>query len=221
MLDEMRDRMRSESTVADLLQHNWVRFGSASWAAAFLMFVGDKPFAHIDIAGPAWNGGGPWGHVPSGATGFGVATLVQYVLDHARASSAEGSVDPGRPGLVAALAPVVLPHPVGTPTSAASYDGMPRPLQKSCAQRTDGTRRRVHSPSTATSRRVYDETVVCGSTNPSTPSRSARPLAQVHLVPGLGLAPRCRRGRAGTGRGSPRQKCARQAAAGGCGHAFG
>ena len=84
VLDEMRDRIRSESPVADLLQHNWVRWGSASWAAAFLMaFTGDKPLAHLDIAGPSWNGGGPWGQVPSGATGYGVATLVQYVLDHA------------------------------------------------------------------------------------------------------------------------------------------
>src|SRR4029079_573529 len=59
------------------------------------------------------------------------------------------------------------------PTTAASYDGMPRRLQKSCAQRTDGTRRRVHSPSWATSSRVTDETVVWGSRKPSTPRRAA------------------------------------------------
>jgi leucyl aminopeptidase len=40
--------------------------------------VGDKPWAHLDIAGPAWNTGGPWGHVPSGGTGYAIATLVAY-----------------------------------------------------------------------------------------------------------------------------------------------
>ncbi len=76
--DESRDAVR-ESKVADLLQHNWVRWGSALFAAAFLSeFVGDKPWAHLDIAGPAWNTGGPWGHVPSGGTGYAIATLVAY-----------------------------------------------------------------------------------------------------------------------------------------------
>ena len=74
------DKVRSESRVADLLQHDWVRWGSASYAAAFLSeFVGDIPFAHLDIAGPAWNGRGPWGDQPAGATGFGVRTLVAAV----------------------------------------------------------------------------------------------------------------------------------------------
>lgn len=74
------DKVRSESRVADLLQHDWVRWGSASYAAAFLaQFVGDIPFAHLDIAGPAWNGRGPWGDQPGGATGFGVRTLVTAV----------------------------------------------------------------------------------------------------------------------------------------------
>jgi leucyl aminopeptidase len=76
--DESRDAVR-ESKIADVLQHNWVRWGSALFAAAFLSeFVGDKPWAHLDIAGPAWNSGGPWGHVPAGATGYAVSTLVAY-----------------------------------------------------------------------------------------------------------------------------------------------
>ncbi len=76
--DESRDAVR-ESKIADVLQHNWVRWGSALFAAAFLSeFVGDKPWAHLDIAGPAWNTGGPWGHVPSGGTGYAIATLVAY-----------------------------------------------------------------------------------------------------------------------------------------------
>jgi leucyl aminopeptidase len=76
--DESRDAVR-DSKIADVLQHNWVRWGSALFAAAFLSeFVGDKPWAHLDIAGPAWNTGGPWGHVPAGATGYGITTLVAY-----------------------------------------------------------------------------------------------------------------------------------------------
>ena len=78
--EDTRDRIRTESKVADLLQHNWVRWGSALWAAGFLMeFVGDKPFVHLDVAGPAWNSGSPWGHIPSGGTGYGIPTLVAYV----------------------------------------------------------------------------------------------------------------------------------------------
>jgi leucyl aminopeptidase len=77
--EESREAVRTESKIADVLQHNWVRWGSALFAAAFLAeFVGDTPWAHLDIAGPAWNGGRPWGHVPSGATGYAIPTLVAY-----------------------------------------------------------------------------------------------------------------------------------------------
>jgi leucyl aminopeptidase len=78
--DEQRTSVRTESRIADLLQHNWVRWGSASYAAAFLeQFVEESPWVHLDIAGPAYNSGAPWGHVPSGGTGFSVSTLVAYV----------------------------------------------------------------------------------------------------------------------------------------------
>ncbi|MCW2786326.1 MAG: Leucyl aminopeptidase [Marmoricola sp.] len=81
---EQRRSVRTESKVADLLQHNWVRWGGALYAAAFLeAFVDDVPWAHLDIAGPSWNAGGPWGYVPSGATGFGVSTLVDLVAARA------------------------------------------------------------------------------------------------------------------------------------------
>jgi len=78
--EETREQIRTESKVADLLQHNWVRWGSALWAAAFLTeFVDGKPFVHLDVAGPAYNDRAPWGHVPSGGTGFGIPTIVEYV----------------------------------------------------------------------------------------------------------------------------------------------
>ncbi|WP_091725812.1 leucyl aminopeptidase [Nocardioides scoriae] len=68
-----------DTKVADVLQANWVRWGGTLYAAAFLeRFVGDVPWAHLDIAGSAWNSGGAWGHVTPGATGYSVTTLVEY-----------------------------------------------------------------------------------------------------------------------------------------------
>ncbi len=83
--DEQRRSVRTESKVADLLQHNWVRWGGSIYAAAFLeQFVDDVPWAHLDIAGPSFNTGTPWGHVPSGGTGFGVRTMVELVAARGR-----------------------------------------------------------------------------------------------------------------------------------------
>ena len=76
--EEMGERIRS-SKVADLSQHDWVRWGGGLFAGAFLReFTGGLPWAHLDIAGPAYNSGGPTGHWTSGGTGFGVTTLVEY-----------------------------------------------------------------------------------------------------------------------------------------------
>jgi leucyl aminopeptidase len=74
----MDERIRT-SRIADLSQHDWIRWGGGLFAAAFLReFTGGLPWAHLDIAGPAYNSGGPSGHVTSGGTGFAVATLVEY-----------------------------------------------------------------------------------------------------------------------------------------------
>lgn len=82
---EQRTSVRTESKVADLLQANWVRWGGALYAAAFLeQFVDDVPWAHLDVAGPAYNSGGPWGHVPSGGTGFAISTIVELVTARAK-----------------------------------------------------------------------------------------------------------------------------------------
>ena len=37
----------------------------------------DIEWAHIDIAGPAWNGGAPYGYTPKRATGTPVRTIVE------------------------------------------------------------------------------------------------------------------------------------------------
>jgi len=67
------------SKIADLLQHDGIRWGGGLFAAAYLReFTAGLPWAHLDIAGTAFNSGGTYGHVTSGGTGFAVATLVDY-----------------------------------------------------------------------------------------------------------------------------------------------
>ena len=79
---EMTTKVRTSSKVADLMQHNVDTYGGALYAAAFLAeFVGDRRWAHLDIAGPAFNNRGPYGHVTSGGTGCSVATLVELATD--------------------------------------------------------------------------------------------------------------------------------------------
>lgn len=75
--EHMAERIRS-SKIADLAQYDGIRWGGGLYAAAFLReFTGGLPWAHLDIAGPAFNKGGPVGHWTAGATGYGVATLVE------------------------------------------------------------------------------------------------------------------------------------------------
>jgi leucyl aminopeptidase len=77
--ETIEDRVRS-STIADLAQHDWIRWGGGLFAAAFLReFTAGLPWAHLDIAGPSYNAGGASGHRTAGATGTAVATLVDYI----------------------------------------------------------------------------------------------------------------------------------------------
>ncbi len=76
--EEMTDRVKG-SKIADLAQHDWIRWGGGLFAAAFLReFTAGRPWAHLDIAGPSFNSGAAWGHVTPGGTGVAVATLVDY-----------------------------------------------------------------------------------------------------------------------------------------------
>ncbi len=84
-------RIRS-STVADLAQYDGIRWGGGIFAAAFLReFTGGLPWAHLDIAGPTFNKGGASGHLTPGATGYGVATLVEIIRGRAAAAPSEPS----------------------------------------------------------------------------------------------------------------------------------
>ena len=71
-------RARLDSKVADLRSTAGDKAGGALVAAAFLReFVGEGiPWAHLDIAGPAFRDGSPYGYVNAGGTGAGVRTLV-------------------------------------------------------------------------------------------------------------------------------------------------
>ena len=76
--EEMGEKVRGNSKIADLAQHNSERWGGASYAAAFLReFVGETPWVHLDIAGPAFNERPAYGHVTAGGTGVAVTTLVE------------------------------------------------------------------------------------------------------------------------------------------------
>jgi leucyl aminopeptidase len=71
-----------DSSVADV-KNIGKRYGGAITAAWFLAeFVGDTPWVHLDIAGPAFSeNGNDLG--PKGATGVPVRTLVELLLDRA------------------------------------------------------------------------------------------------------------------------------------------
>ncbi|MCF8570831.1 leucyl aminopeptidase [Gordonia sp. HY002] len=72
-----------DSRVADLANVTNHRWGGMLSAAMFLReFVADDVgWAHVDVAGPAFNSGGPWGYTAKGGTGVPVRTLVAVLED--------------------------------------------------------------------------------------------------------------------------------------------
>jgi leucyl aminopeptidase len=76
--NELREKL--DSQVADIANTGG-KWGAALVAGVFLQdFVADRlDWAHLDIAGTAFNGDPAYGYTPKGATGSGVRTLVQIV----------------------------------------------------------------------------------------------------------------------------------------------
>ena len=74
--EEIRSKL--DSKVADLRSTGHERWAGALIAAAFLReFVAEGTgWAHLDIAGPAFLDGKPYGYVAPGGTGVGVRTLI-------------------------------------------------------------------------------------------------------------------------------------------------
>jgi leucyl aminopeptidase len=81
LIDEYREHLKSD--VADM-NNVGPRGGGAITAGLFLKeFAGDKPWAHMDIAGPAFiEKDTPL--APKGATGYAVRTILTYLTDVAR-----------------------------------------------------------------------------------------------------------------------------------------
>jgi leucyl aminopeptidase len=71
-----------DSQVADIANIDKSRMAGMLSAGTFLKeFVEGFRWAHLDIAGPAFELGQPWGYTPRGGTGFAVRTLVQVAED--------------------------------------------------------------------------------------------------------------------------------------------
>jgi leucyl aminopeptidase len=75
-----------KSEIADM-KNTGERWGGALTAGLFLKeFVGDKPWVHVDIAGPS-SADKEHAHVSKGGTGFAVATLLAFLRRAASAST--------------------------------------------------------------------------------------------------------------------------------------
>ena len=76
-------RAELNSRVADLVNAGAQRWGGMLLAGVFLKeFVPEGvQWAHIDIAGPAFNTGGAWGYNPKGGTGVPVRTILAVLED--------------------------------------------------------------------------------------------------------------------------------------------
>jgi leucyl aminopeptidase len=79
--DELRAAL--DSSVADIANVTGDRYAGMLAAGIFLReFVADGvQWAHVDVAGPAFNTGKPWSFTPKGGTGVPVRTLVAVLED--------------------------------------------------------------------------------------------------------------------------------------------
>jgi leucyl aminopeptidase len=69
------------SNVADIANLGSPSYAGATTAACFLKhFVGEVPWAHLDIAGPAWDV--PLSYYKPGGTGFGVRLFAEFLVSY-------------------------------------------------------------------------------------------------------------------------------------------
>ena len=77
---EQRYRKELDSTIADLRNLGGANAGAITAALFLAEFVGDVPWAHIDIAGTAQSAGDA-GWQTAGCTGFGARLLAELAVD--------------------------------------------------------------------------------------------------------------------------------------------
>ncbi|CAN5561507.1 leucyl aminopeptidase [soil metagenome] len=79
--DDLKDDLKS--SVADLANISGQRFAGMLVAGVYLReFVAEGvQWAHIDVAGPAYNTGGPWGYTGKGGTGVPARTMFAVLED--------------------------------------------------------------------------------------------------------------------------------------------
>jgi leucyl aminopeptidase len=82
--EELKDELKS--SVADLANVSGSRYAGMLVAGTYLReFVADGvQWTHIDIAGPAYNTGGPWGYTGKGGTGVPTRTMFAVLEDIAQ-----------------------------------------------------------------------------------------------------------------------------------------
>jgi len=74
--ERLKEQFKSE--IADM-KNTGDRYGGALTAGLFLKeFAGETPWVHVDLAGPA-SADKEYGHIGKGGTGFGIATIVEYL----------------------------------------------------------------------------------------------------------------------------------------------
>ena len=71
-----------KSDIADYKNHGGRAAGAITAAAFLSKFVGDFPWVHLDIAGPAWTDKDKT-YIPKGASGIGVRLLVEFLSNRA------------------------------------------------------------------------------------------------------------------------------------------
>ncbi|CAJ1496832.1 leucyl aminopeptidase [[Mycobacterium] kokjensenii] len=79
--DELKDELKS--TVADLANVSGQRFAGMLVAGVYLReFVAEGvSWVHVDVAGPAYNSGAPWGYTGKGGTGVPTRTMFAVLED--------------------------------------------------------------------------------------------------------------------------------------------
>lgn len=124
-----------DSEVADLRNISTGSYGGTLTAGIFLQqFVGDRPWVHLDIAGPA-RAPSDDGYLVKGGTGFGVRTLIELVSAFA---VPEGSVGSTNGAAAGATKEATARKPVAAKVSARKQAAKKQTAKRAA---TRGTRR--------------------------------------------------------------------------------